>query len=350
MRATRLLREIRELGYIGGYTTVKSFVHEIRTARSPGWEHRFETPPGRQAQVDFARFVVRFRSTPEREQIVWLFSMILGYSRYLFCRFVLRQDLPAVIRCHIEAFGALGGVPEQILYDRMKTAVIGEADDGHIIYNRQLLDLARHYDFVPKACAAYRAKTKGKVERPFSYIRDDFFLGEEFVDLADMNTKLDRWLQAVAHPRCHGTTRRIVQEAFLEERPSLRALPEIPYQAVLRAERRVTRDGMVSIDGNLYSVPDSTHRRLVEVQVMCDQVQILDHGKLVAVHPVLPGRGQRRVATGHRRYPPPGNAKSERESDRELILSVPCAPVARRDLLVYDQIARGLAVESGGQR
>ena len=142
----------------------------------------------------------------------------------------------------------------------------------------------------------------------------------------------------------------VVQEAFLEERPSLRALPEIPYQAVLRAERRVTRDGMVSIDGNLYSVPDSTHRRLVEVQVMCDQVQILDHGKLVAVHPVLPGRGQRRVATGHRRYPPPGNAKSERESDRELILSVPCAPVARRDLLVYDQIARGLAVESGGQR
>jgi len=349
LRSTRLLREIRDLGYTGGYTTVKSYVHGIRILESSGWEHRFETPPGRQAQVDFARFVVRFRSTPDREQIVWLFSMVLGHSRYLFCRFVLRQDLPAVIRCHIEAFEVLGGVPEEILYDRMKTAVIGEGDDGHIIYNRQLLDLASHYGFMPKACAAYRAKTKGKVERPFSYIRDDFFLGEDFEDLADMNAKLDGWLQTVANARCHGTTRRIVREAFLDERPSLGAMPSLPYQAVLRAERRVTRDGMVSIDGNQYSVPDSTHRRLVEVQVTCDQVQVLDHGQLVAVHPVLPGRGQSRVATGHRRYPPPGNAKIERESDREQALSVPCAPVARRDLLVYDQIAQGLAGDIGGQ-
>jgi len=350
LRATRLLREIRELGFTGGYTTVKTFVHEIRASTTPGWEHRFETAPGRQAQVDFARFVVRFSSAPDREQIVWLFSMILGYSRYLFCRFVLRQDLPAVIRCHIEAFAALEGVPSEILYDRMKTAVTGEDDEGRIIYNRQLVDLARHYGFVPKACAAYRAKTKGKVERPFSYIRDDFFLGTEFRDLADLNTRLDQWLQTVANIRRHGTTRRIVTESFAAEQPHLASLPAVPYQAVLRAERRVTRDGMVSIDGNHYSVPDSTRRRLVDVQVTCDQVQILDRGTLVAIHPVLAGRGQRRVAEGHRRYPPPGNAKTHRTGDREQIISVPCAPVARRDLSVYDQIAHGLAGVQGGQR
>jgi transposase len=347
LRATRLLREIRELGYTGGYSTVKRFVHGVRRSASPGWEHRFETPAGRQAQVDFARFVVRFRADPDREQIVWLFSMVLGCSRYLFCRFVLRQDLPAVIRCHIEAFAVLGGVPQEILYDRMKTAVIGEDDEGQIIYNSHLAKLAHHYGFVPRACAAYRAKTKGKVERPFSYIRDDFFLGEQFEDLADMNDKLDRWLLTVANVRCHGTTRRIVEEAFLDEQPSLGSLPAVPYQAVLRAERRVTRDGMVCVDGNMYSIPDSTHRRLVDVQVTCDQVQILDRGALVAIHPVLPGRGQRRIAEGHRRYPPPGNAKVERASDREQVLSVPCAPVARRDLQVYEEIARRLAGDCG---
>jgi len=255
-----------------------------------------------------------------------------------------------VIRCHLEAFAELGGIPAQILYDRMKTAVIGAGDDGHIIYNRQLLDLARHCGFTPRACAAYRAKTKGKVERPFRYVRDDFFLGEAFRDLADLNQKLDGWRASVANSRRHGTTRRIVQEAFQQEQPALRPLPEIPYQAVLRAERRVTRDGMVSVDGNLYSVPDSTQRRVVEVQLTCDQVQILDQGRLVAVHPVLLGRGQRRVAAGHRRYPPPGNAKNERQRDGDQIIAVPGAAVTRRDLAVYDQVARGLAASAGGPR
>jgi transposase len=58
----------------------------------------------------------------------------------------------------------------------MKTAVIGEGDAGTIVYNRALVDLARYYGFHPRACRPYRAKTKGKVERPFRYIREDFFL------------------------------------------------------------------------------------------------------------------------------------------------------------------------------
>ena len=85
------------------------------------------------------------------------------------------------------AFSALGGVPRQILYDRMKTAVIGEDDQAHIIYNRALIDCAGHYGFHPKACRPYRAKTKGKVERPFRYIREDFFLARLFRNLDDLN-------------------------------------------------------------------------------------------------------------------------------------------------------------------
>ena len=82
-----------------------------------------------------------------------------------------------MLRCHVAAFEALGGVPEQILYDRMKTAVLGEIDETGIVYNPKLLDLAAHYGVLPKACRPYRAKTKGKVERPFRYVREDFFLG-----------------------------------------------------------------------------------------------------------------------------------------------------------------------------
>jgi transposase len=84
----------------------------------------------------------------------------------------------------------------------MKTAVTGEDDAGHIVYNGSLLSLARHYGFLPKACRPYRAKTKGKVERPFSYIRQDFFLARTFRNLEDLNTQLADWLATVANVAC----------------------------------------------------------------------------------------------------------------------------------------------------
>ncbi len=111
------------------------------------FEVRFETPPGQQAQADFARFVVSFADEPGVTRIVWLFSMVLGHSRHVWARFVLHQDLQTVLRCHIAAFTALGGVPLEILYDRMKTAVTGESEDGNIVYNRSLVALAAHYGF-----------------------------------------------------------------------------------------------------------------------------------------------------------------------------------------------------------
>jgi transposase len=343
LTAVRLCREIQALGYAGSYSGVKRFIADLRPARDHGFEHRFETPPGHQAQVDFAHFQARFSSEPDLVRTIWLFSMVLGHSRYLFCRFVLRQDMPAVVRCHLAAFAALGGVPREILYDRMKTAVLGAGDDGHIVYNRQLLDLARHFGFIPRACAAYRAKTKGKVERPFRYIRQDFFLGRQFRDLDDLNAQLDHWLGTVANVRQHGTTGRIVGEAFAAERPHLEPLPAVPFSAVLRVERRVSRDGMVSVDGNEYSVPDLTRRRIVEVQITAQEILILEEGRLVAVHPVLPGRRQRRVAAGHRSQRQPSNAKRPRQDDLWTVVERPGDHVGRRPLEIYDQVAGALA-------
>lgn len=147
---------------------------------APGFEQRFETPPGRQAQVDFAQFRTEFTGEPGVMRIVWLFSLVLGHSRCLWARFVLQQDLPTVLRCHLAAFAAMGGVPAEILYDRMRTAVTGEDAAEGIAYNHTLLACARHYGFLPKACRAYRPQSKGKVERPFRYIREDFFLARSF--------------------------------------------------------------------------------------------------------------------------------------------------------------------------
>lgn len=340
LSAARLTREIRELGYTGAYTAVKRYLAAIRPEGQPKpYEVRFETPPGVQAQVDFARFVVEFADEPGVNRIVWLFSLVLGHSRFLFARYVLHQDLQTLLRCHMQAFDALGGVPLEILYDRMKTAVTGEDGSGHIIYNRALLALATHYRFQPRACRPYRAKTKGKVERPFSYIRQDFFLARSFRNLEDMNDQLVDWLGTVANARIHGTTQRIVAEAFAVEQPELQTLPEHPYGAVLKLERRVSHDGLVSIGGNYYSVPDRT-RRVVEVQQMPDKVRILDQGKLVAEHRVLEGRKQYLIDRSHRTGT---STKSKGSSAPDITLGRIGEYVPARSLEIYQTIGSHLA-------
>jgi transposase len=342
LSSRRLLREIRERGYRGGYTAVSDALRDLRPPCEAGYEVRFETPPGDQGQVDFSHFEAAFTDEPGVVRRIWLFSLVLSFSRLIWARFVQHQDLQTVLRCHRAAFTTLGGVPRTILYDRMKTAVTGEPEPGQIVYNRHLVDFAAHHGYQPRACRPYRAKTKGKVERPYRYIRQDFFLGRTFRNLDDLNAQLDHWLETVANPRTHATTGRVITEAFAEERPHLKTLPLTPYRTVLKLERRITRDGMVSIGGNLYSVPDSTRRRTVEVQCLAEEILILEDGQVVAAHQVVEGRNQRRLTPGHRRPARPADPRPA-ERGEAVIAERPGDRVAHRPLAVYESIARGLA-------
>ena len=333
----RLLREINILGYEGSYSTLKPFLREIRPPFRMQFERRFETPSGKQAQVDFAEFTVAFTDEPGVTRKVWLFSMVLGHSRWLWGRFVSSQNLQSVLRCHIAAFAAMGGSPEHILYDRMKTAVIGEDEAGVVTYNTSLVALLNHYGTVPRACRPYRAKTKGKVERPFRYIRQDFFLARTFRNIDDLNAQFDSWRTEIANPRIHATTLQVVDEAFTKEQPSLKPLPAIAYSAVLTVERRVSHEGMVAVAGNHYSVPDTTRKRLVEVQNHTHEVQIFEEGVLIARHPVLEGKNQRRVDPAHRKAPPVHKAP------------VPPSGIPRRSLAFYGAVGQRMAAQEAPQ-
>lgn len=329
----RLLREIRELGYGGCYSVLTDFLRETRPPRAKPFERRFETAPGRQGQVDFAQFRTAFTDEPGAERILWLFTMVLGHSRWIWGRFCATQDLQTVLRCHIDAFAAMGGSPSELLYDRMKTAVIGESAEGVIAYNPSLVGLLSHYGAVPRACRPYRAQTKGKIERPYRYIREDFFLARTFRDLDDLNAQFDDWRTTVANARIHATTRRVVEEHFAEEQPALTTHPAMPYSAVLTIERRVSREGMVSVGGNLYSVPDTTRKRLLDVQSHPQEIRIFENGVLIAVHPVLDGKNQRRVDPAHRKAPPAA-----------MVETAPLG-ISVRPLSFYDAVARRLAGE-----
>jgi len=300
LTGSRLHREIRDLGYAGGYTAVKDFLREARPSAPAGFEVRFETAPGRQAPVDFAHFRTVFADEPGVEHVVWLFSLVLGRSRMLWGRFVPQQDLQTLLRCHAAAFEALGGVPAEVLYGRMRTVFMREDADG------------------------------------------------SFRNLGDLNGQLRQWLDQVATPRTHATTRRVVQEHFADERPSLQPLPAGPFQAVLRLERRIARDGMVSVDGNLHSVPDTTRRRPVEVHSTAHELRILEDGQVVAVHPVLDGRGQRRIIAGHRTARAPANSHTPRNGPApgrtgDVRRTSRFDVVALRPLAFYDAVAKRLA-------
>lgn len=328
----RLLREIRELGYDGCYSIVTDYLRMARPAKPKPFERRFETPPGRQAQVDFAEFKVAFDDEPGVVRKVWLFAMVLGHSRWLWGRFCAGQDLQTVLRCHIDAFAAMAGAPSELLYDRMKTAVIGETAEGVVTYNASLVALLNHYGAIPRACRPYRAQTKGKVERPYRYVRQDFFLARRFRDLDDLNAQFEAWRSGIANARVHATTGRVIEEHFAEERPALIAHPTIAYSAVLTIERRVSHEGMVSVGGNLYSVPDATRKRVVEVQNHPKEVRIFEDGALIAAHPLLEGRNQRRVDPAHRKAPP------VRVPEPGAAAGVGCRPLA-----FYEAVGRRLA-------
>lgn len=342
----RLLREIRALGYPGGKTMLGDFVRQIRPASAPLFEVRFETPPGEQAQVDFAHFKVVFDDEPGVTRVVWLFSMVLGHSRYLFARFCLHQDLQTLLRLHIEAFEHFGGVPREILYDRMKSAVLGEGEDEHIVYNASLLALAQHYGFAPRACKPYRAKTKGKVERPYRYIRQDFFLAAHFANLEDLNRQLERWLTEVANAREHASTDRIVAEHFAAERANLLPLPAGAFNATLKLQRRVSHEGMVSVGGNLYSVPDGTRSRTLEVHTLAREIHIFEDGVLIAAHPILSGRRQRSLLAGHRKLARTKQRQAQQATAHAI--SRPGHNVSARTLSFYDAVGQRLA--RGGRR
>jgi transposase len=339
LSAVRLLAEVREQGYSGSRSAFGALVQQLRPSTPPAFEKRFETGPGHQAQVDFAEFRVQWHgpsahlAQPSSTR-VWLFSMVLGHSRYLWGEFVLHQDLPTLLRCHMQAFEHLGGVPREILYDRMKTAVLGQPSPTEpVVYNAKLLQLAAHYGFTPRACKPYRAKTKGKVERPFRYIRENFFLARQFASLEDLNAQWRTWLDQVAHQRTHGTTGHVVAEHFARERSTLKPLPAGRFDAVLALDRRVTSDGWVSASGNYYSVPDGTPRH-VSIELTADQVRILAGQRIVAVHALLTGRRQCSLLPGHR-------ARSARTPPAAAMGHA----VSTRPLAIYDLIAQRLGAQ-----
>jgi transposase len=196
-----LFDEIQTMGYVGGRTILKDFLHPFRELVKEKSTVRFETPPGKQAQVDWGIF-----KKPARKRVQG-FVMSLGWSRALYLDFAETQALANLLLCHEQAFQYFGGVPEEILYDRTKTVWLRDDERGDPVFHPGLVDFAEHYGFRPRLCRGYRPQTKGKVESGIGYVRKNFW--RRVRDYRQANDLLDlrrRWLDETCNVRVHGTT------------------------------------------------------------------------------------------------------------------------------------------------
>jgi transposase len=294
LSVVRLMEEITAMGYKGKYTRVKDYVRSIRPKAPLTLEQRFEVNPGQQAQEDFATFKTTFG-------MVHALLVILSFSRYLWVRFFSHADQLTVLSGLHRAFIAFGGVPRTLLFDRMKTAVARSDASGKAIFNDEMLRFAHHYGFQPTACRPYRAKTKGRVERAVSYLRNNFFYGRSFCDLEDLNNQVSRWLIQTANIRIHGTTGEIPQEQLEKEKLHLLPLTLELYMPTICVGRKLSLDGFISYNGNDYSVPDGVAGREIEVRASLEEVALYQEQRLIARHPLLVGKGMRHLAPEHRR-------------------------------------------------
>jgi transposase len=342
LNCNKLLDEIRRQGYQGGKSLVKSFVQPYREARQQEATVRFETLPGKQAQVDWGHF--GFILHHSRRRRLYAFLMTLGWSRASYLEFTVSADSAWWLRCHIHAFRYFGGVPWDVLHDNPKTAVLNRDADGTIYWNPRYLDFADYYGFTPKACRPYRAQTKGKVESGIRYVRGNFWPGLKFTDLADLNRQALDWLDGTANVRIHGTTGEVpFARLALEELQPLGSKPD--YDTSLIAFRRSSKDCLVSYDGNYYSVPWQYAKKTLEVkETEAGQLLILNtQDDEIARHQVVYGRNQRVVIAAH--YQNIGH--DSRPARRPVAIQVfpegwddlPAAPeVETRPLSWYDQI------------
>ena len=227
LSAVRLLAECRAAGYAGGYSQLTEYVRHVRPQPAPEPVVRFETAPGEQAQFDFAEF--RF---PWGKRYAVL--TVLGYSRFLHLDWVPRQTALTVMQALEQAFAVFGGVPQELLFDQMKSVIVEDhrGTGGRLLENAEFARFAAHWGFRIRACRPYRAKTKGKVERPVHYVRQNFVYGRTFLGDGDLAAQTAVWLDTVANVRIHGTTREPPRERLArDEQAALQPLAARPYRS-----------------------------------------------------------------------------------------------------------------------
>lgn len=260
---------------------------------------RYETPPGHQLQVDFGTRQVEIGGESVR---VHLFVATLGYSRRMYVRAFRHERQSAWLEGLEGAFRHFGGVPAEVLFDNAR-ALVAHHDAGtrEVVFNERLHAFAAYWGFRARACAPYRARTKGKDERGVGYVKGNAIAGRTFASWEAFEAHLAWWMAEVADVRVHATTGERPAARFRAAEAAALAPLEgrAPFRQVREVVRRVHSDACVELDTNRYSVPWALIGAEVTVRVEADTVHVTHGGAQVACHAVCTGQRERRVEPAH---------------------------------------------------
>ena len=258
-------------------------------------------PPGSEAQVDFGFLGSWPDPATGRVRRVWAFVVVLAASRHMFVRPLLRMDQAAWVEAHVAAFSFFGGAPARLVPDNLRTGV-----DRPDLYdpkvNRTYAELAAYYGCLVDPARAAKPKDKPRVERPMSYVRDSFWRGRDWADVASMQAAALVGFAAVAGQRRHRSLDGAAPLAVFSavEAEALRPLPPEPFELAAWSSPKVGADCHVNVAGVLYSVPWRLVGRRVDARRTAERVEVFADGSLVKTH----RRRERGRATDWADYPP----------------------------------------------
>jgi transposase len=280
--AAQVLQRLREQGFEGGYSTVKAYVRTVRPTRQPAFL-KLAFAPGECAQADWGSFgAVRVGQTSRR---LSFFVMVLCYSRLMYVEFTVSQTMEHFLACHQHAFEFFGGVPQSVMVDNLKSAVLKRALGEAPVVNPKYADFAKHNGFRIVPCNVGKGNEKGRVENGVGYVKKNFLAGLEIADFSMLAPAATHWLDTVANVRLHGETRKPPVELWQSEKPYLNPLPLHPFDIATVSQVRASRQFRITLDTNRYSVPAHLAGQALTLKTYPDRLCLYHHHQLVARHP-----------------------------------------------------------------
>lgn len=282
LTSQKIFEEIVDQGFKGQYGIVNQYVQKTKAQYKTSAVQRFETIPGEQAQVDWGYFGEFYDNEQRRFIRLCCFVMILGFSRTRFIHFFDGDKTYHFLKGHNLAFEYFNGYPREILYDNLKSVVIKRAfKQKDSEFNKEFIAYSGYYGFKPILSQPYRPQTKGKVEITVRFVRDNFFAGEEFDSLKELNLRAKSWLHKV-NSRIHGTTHETPFERL--KREHLNPLVGKLYDLSRVYYRKVQKDCHFSFKANFYSTPIDLAGKEIVVKEIEDKIQVIYREQVVAVH------------------------------------------------------------------
>ena len=279
--AVQVFQKIREQGFDGGYTIVKDYVRKVRPRRKPAYL-KLQFAPGECAQVDWASYgSIRVGNTNRR---LSFFVMVLCHSRMMYVEFTVSQTMEFFLGCHQRALEFFNGVPEKIMVDNLKSAVLKRVPGQNPVLNPRYLDFANHYGFRIVPCGVGKGNEKGRVENAVGYIKKNFLAGLDPGEFKVINPAARHWLDTVANVRIHGETRKRPADMLAKEAEALRPLPPLAHDTATVHQVRASKQFRVTLDTNRYSVPAQYAGMRLTMKACSDRVCIYHENIMIARH------------------------------------------------------------------